>query len=125
MFAREQRLTEKKLFDLIFRRGTWVRGQTFSLVFHSTPQPGKIGFIITKKIAKSSVVRNQIKRRIRAAFEQVIQQSEFAPLLKKYSLVVLINRSSENQPFDKLTSDVTHQLQKIELTTAAQRPSQK
>lgn len=110
MFARPLRLREKKVFDILFRRGEWARGRYFSVVYLPAKSRGKIGFIVTKKIAKSSVIRNRNKRRLRAAFEQVLKSSE---VLNNYTVVVVIHRTNDELSFESLTKDVQHVLNKI------------
>jgi ribonuclease P protein component len=112
MFPRDQRLIQKRLFDSIFKRGTWVRGHAASLVILPSREPGKIGFIVTKKIAKSAVRRNLAKRRIRAAFLKSMRNPQFAQLLKRNNIVVVINRPTGQEAFAELQKEVDVMLSK-------------
>jgi ribonuclease P protein component len=121
MFPRAQRLTDNRVFTTLFKRGAWVRGNNFSIVFSQTPQTGKIGFVITKKVTKSAVERNRIKRRLRAAFLEVLAQSEFVNVLGVKNLVVVIYKSSEHLSFSDLKNEVTHQLTRLMSSPATPR----
>ncbi len=115
MLPRDSRLREKKLFDRVFKRGTWARGRYFSIVFLASPERGKVGFIITKKISKSAVERNRIKRRIRTALLEVMTSPTWARLFANYYMVVVIHRSAEELPFPDLIKEVESVVAKIEM----------
>lgn len=70
----------------------------------------KFGLTVTKKLSKSAVVRNRIRRRLRAAAHDVL------PLKAKTGVdYVLIGRpESENMPYDKLCSDLSWCLKRLE-----------
>src|SRR6266540_4368024 len=106
MFPRDERLVEKRLFALLFRRGQWVRGRQFSLVFFASQRTGKIAFIVTRKQAKLSVERNRLKRRIRAGFLTLLREPPYAPLLNRHNLIVVIHRNSNLESFDVIAREV-------------------
>lgn len=50
----------------VYRRGSVVRGQTISLKFEKKPNQKtfRLSVVVSKKVHKSAVVRNRIRRRI-------------------------------------------------------------
>lgn len=71
MLPRQQRLRRRKDFMACYQEGkSYARG---SLVLYLRPQPGgcRFGFVVGKKIGKA-VVRNRVKRRLRAACRQCL-----------------------------------------------------
>lgn len=66
MLPRENRLNQKKDFQRVFQKGKGLRENL--LTFKWAPNNLKVsrfGFIVSKKISKKAIVRNQIKRRLR------------------------------------------------------------
>jgi ribonuclease P protein component len=116
MLPREQRLRDPKMYQQVFKRGTWARGRAFSIVYLPVPQPGKIGFVITKKVSKSSVDRNSSKRRIRAVLRSLLAQEKFASLPKRYSMVVVIHSLVDDIDHTGLLAQAEHVLAKIPAT---------
>lgn len=68
----------------VYRRGSVVRGQTISLKFEKKPNQKnfRLAVVVSKKVHKSAVVRNRIRRRI---YE--IVRSQTAINLDGYDLV--------------------------------------
>lgn len=112
MLPRELRLNEKRLYDQVFRRGTWARGRYFSVVWLTTNKSGKLGFIVTKKVTKSAVARNRSKRRIRTAMYELLQ-GEFSSLLQNHYLVVVLHQTVDKVSPSELKDQVERVLRKI------------
>lgn len=117
MLPRELRLNEKRLYDQVFRRGTWARGRYFSVVWLATNKPGKLGFIVTKKVTKSAVARNRSKRRIRALMHELLQ-GDFSPLMQYHYLVVVLHQTVDNVSPGELKNQVERVLHKIPMEQA-------
>ena len=66
MLAREFRLTAEKDYARIFSKGRPFhgRGMGMKAVRNQLASP-RIGFVVSTKVAKKAVVRNQVKRRMR------------------------------------------------------------
>lgn len=109
MFARPQRLTEKKVFQIIFRQGVWVRGRSFSIRYIPAQGAGQIAFVVSKKISKDATVRNRIKRRLRATFRQLFTSSDYNELLTRNHILVIVHRVLDATP-EQLTKEVTQLL---------------
>lgn len=67
MLAKENRLTRQKDFDNAFKVGRGFFNQLMGIkVAQNTLGINRFGIMVGNKVSKKAVVRNQIKRRIRA-----------------------------------------------------------
>ncbi len=114
MFPRAERLRDKRLYEFVFKRGSWARGRNFGLVAVGNQKEGKIGFIVTKKVAKAATQRNRIKRRVRAIFMNLVRDPHFAPLFARTYLVVVLYKPSDTIPFTELTQEAASLLTKLQ-----------
>lgn len=71
-FKKEERLCSKKQFDKLFAEGNTFLVYPLKVVFTETEFegsfPAKAAFTVSKKLFKSAVKRNRIKRRVREAY---------------------------------------------------------
>jgi len=68
-FPREDRLTTGADFSRVFRRATRSADAYFTVLANFRDQPGpRLGMAVSRRTAKSAVVRNRIKRLIRESF---------------------------------------------------------
>ena len=113
MFPRRERLTDKRIFTALFQKGEWVKGQTFSLRILKADTAGAIGFIVSRKVAKSAVDRNQTKRRLRAIFRQLLHSSDFQGLMKQRYLLVIVHRPAAAIAYDDLCREAKGLLARV------------
>lgn len=67
MLPQENRLRLRRDFDAVYQRGFRRGSRCFTLrVLKRPEQPTRIGISISRKVSKRAVVRNRIKRQIRA-----------------------------------------------------------
>ncbi|WNZ48909.1 ribonuclease P protein component [Leptolyngbya boryana CZ1] len=67
MLPQENRLRHRRDFDAVYQRGFRRGSRCFTLRVLKTPeQPTQIGISISKKVSKRAVIRNRIKRQVRA-----------------------------------------------------------
>ncbi len=111
MFPRDQRLTQSRLYEQLFRRGARLRGKHISLLYMPA-QTGSIGFVITKKVSKSAVVRNRTKRRIRSLVQDLLKQ-KYPHVLAKYSVAIVIHRTMDTISPADMQTELTGVLDKI------------
>ncbi|MGI0489102.1 ribonuclease P protein component [Pantanalinema rosaneae CENA516] len=106
---RAHRLKLRRDFDLVYQRGTRLRGKHLTLrrlrqalsiadrpnqttpgvpplPRHSVKPGTRIGISISQKVHKRAVVRNRIKRQLRAAFRQLLPR-----LAQGWDLVITVH----------------------------------
>lgn len=67
MLPKKNRLTKRKDFDLILKKGKAIKeGFLFFKFLPKKNGDSRFGIIVSKKISKKATVRNKLKRRIRA-----------------------------------------------------------
>lgn len=113
MFPKAVRLTDKRLFEAVFRKGTWVRGRFFSFVHIPARGQARIGFVITKKVTKSAVLRNRTKRRIRAALHEQFANPKYAHLFAQKNIVVVVHQSVADESYEVIQQQVERVLDKL------------
>ncbi|MCB9990123.1 MAG: ribonuclease P protein component [Rhodospirillales bacterium] len=83
-----------------------------SMIVQIAPAPGaqsRYGITVTKRLSKSAVVRNRIKRRLRAAACEVLPGFKIDP-----ADIILIGRpDTETLPYDTLKNDLAWCLRKL------------
>ena len=75
-----------------------------------TPQPTRIGVSISQKVSKLAVVRNRIKRRIRAALRQLIPE-----LLPGWLVVITVRPSAVECCYEEFLQELKQLLTKAEV----------
>lgn len=106
MFPRPLRLTDPKLFALLFRQGLWQRGRNFSVRYApARGSQGLITFVISKKVTKRATERNRNKRRLRTAFHNLMTDDRYKEVFKKYHVLVIVHRSIENTPYPEIAQE--------------------
>ena len=70
MFGRRNRFHGRGSIQKVYAQGRQVRGQLISLKYRDGPphKPYRVAVVVSKKVSKSAVTRNRIRRRI---YEQV------------------------------------------------------
>lgn len=73
MLAKQYRLKRRSDFNFVYKRGSHTSSKYFVLLFakNRTNSP-RIGFVVSKKVG-NAVVRNKIKRKMRASLLPIIK----------------------------------------------------
>lgn len=103
MLPKENQLKKRKDFELVFKKGKGFKGDfLFLKVFKNNLEASRFGFIVSSKISKKAVIRNKIKRRLRAIVRQEL------PVLKKgVDVVVVANSGVENKDFQAIKKELS------------------
>lgn len=73
MLKKEHRLTKKKDFDNVFAVGRSSYTDILGIkITANNSEKSRIGFLVGSKVSKKAVVRNLIKRRLRAAISSFL-----------------------------------------------------
>lgn len=68
MLPKVNRLTKKKDFDVVFKKGKSIKNDFLIFkILKNHLKESRFGFIVSKKISNKASLRNRIKRRLRAA----------------------------------------------------------
>lgn len=80
MLSKINRLTKKKDFDLVFKRGKSDKSGFLAVrAMENNLSQSRFGFVVGKKVSKKATVRNKIKRRLRASIrgEEIKKPADF------------------------------------------------
>lgn len=74
MLSVKNRLVKKKDFDIIFTKGKTVKnGFLIFKILKSHFKNSRFGFVVSKKVSPRAVVRNRVKRELRAVVLDIIK----------------------------------------------------
>ncbi|MEX1307976.1 MAG: ribonuclease P protein component [Eubacteriales bacterium] len=107
---RSYSLKKNKSFRYVYRRGKTLGYDSLSICYVMKRTPGlQVGFSVSKKIGKA-VVRNRVKRRLKEAFSQYLNE------IKPNALVVIVARPGiEKKDFVATKKNLERLLQKAKL----------
>ena len=100
----EYRLKRNKDFQFLFNRGSRCQTSNLIVIYHKS-RVLKVGYSVSKKHGKS-VVRNRIKRLLRASFNALKKD------IKPGYLIIFLPKVRENYSFHTLSRDMRYLLQK-------------
>ncbi len=73
MLARGHRLTDRRAFDQLYRRGQRLSTEHFLVRLEGTGRKElRFGVVMSTKVSKRAVIRNRHKRQIRAVLESLV-----------------------------------------------------
>lgn len=112
MLSKTHRLSKRKDFDLVFKRGRVVTDRAMFLKFVKTSsgQPLRAAFVISAKTEKSAVKRNRARRQAREAFRKIIPE-----LPVGYDLVFTIKPSFLPLPYTQKSEVMKRLLMRAKL----------
>ncbi|MEI7452253.1 MAG: ribonuclease P protein component [Candidatus Falkowbacteria bacterium] len=100
MLKRENRLTKNNDFDAVFKKGRSCYSKILSVKYlPNSLEENRFGILVGTKISKKAVIRNKIKRQIRAAIE-----SELFLLNKGNDCVIVVFPLILANNFDEIKS---------------------
>lgn len=76
----------------------------------------RCGYIVGKRVGKSAVARNRVKRRLREILRLQIKAGRVSP---GYDLVLIARAGAAQATYQQLAADVTHLLRRAHLWRAA------
>ena len=116
MLVKENRLTKRKEFGYIYKKGRSVYSKHLMLVYVPTKLKNiRVGFSVSKKVGVA-VVRNRTKRRLRECVRPLLPQM-------RNGLYVFVARPSiAERPFADVQKQVLQLLRKLD-TQPKKRPT--
>ncbi len=113
MFPKENRLRKEKDIQALFANGKSVFGMFVGLKMKkNTFDQSRFTVVVGTKISKKAVVRNRLKRQIRAIVHEKIED-----LASGYDVAFLVKKEIVGKTFEELQSDVEKLLRKSKLLT--------
>ncbi len=109
-----ERLKKRSDFVALNKKAQkWVsQSMVIQALKHDTPSPTmRVGFTVTKKVDKSAVKRNRIKRRMRAAAADVLS-TQAKP---GYDYVLIGRQQTATRSYKTLCKDLKWCLKKMDL----------
>jgi len=86
-FSRKQRLTQQTEFDAVFGQAKKINHRfLLALYIKNQFKQGRLGIIVGKRVSKSAVTRNRIKRLVRESFRKTQNR------LQGLDIIVLIRQ---------------------------------
>jgi ribonuclease P protein component len=76
----------------------------------------RCGYVVGKRVGKSAVARNRVKRRLREILRLQIKAGQVTP---GYDLVLIARAGAAQATYQQLAADVTHLLRRAHLWQAA------
>jgi ribonuclease P protein component len=76
----------------------------------------RCGYVVGKRVGKSAVARNRVKRRLREILRLQIKAGQVMP---GYDLVLIARAGAAQATYQQLAADVTHLLRRAHLWRAA------
>lgn len=101
MLKKENRLRKKKDFEEVFKRGQTKTGRNIFLkVKKNKLKTNRFGWIVSLKISKKAVVRNRIKRQLRA-----IAKKNFLNLKQGFDIIVIVKSEIIDKNYQEIEND--------------------
>lgn len=102
MLAVQHRLRQQLDFQRVFKEGKVVYSGLFFLKFcPNSLNKSRVGFIVDTKVSKKAVLRNIIKRRMRAAAEKNLNR-----IKKGFDLVFVAKSDSKGAGFREIKNEL-------------------
>ena len=108
MLAKRYRLTKNGSFSYLYRQGTRVAEHKVRLNFVHSKSGVRVGFSVSNKIGKA-VVRNKVKRRMRAVIAPLVGE------MKPCQAVFVVSPGVDALSFSELKAVMTSCLRRAEL----------
>lgn len=111
MLPLKNRLKNKKDFDEVFKKGKGAEG---FFLFLKTKNNGlnesRFGFIVSRKVSKKAVIRNKIKRKLRAATGS---RTDF--IKKGLDVVVFVKKGGDKKELLEMEKELVFLFEKIKI----------
>lgn len=98
MLSKTNRLKKRSDFDKVFKKGVKHKEDFLSLrAVNNNLKNSRFGFLVSKKVSKKAVIRNQIKRRLRAMI-----RTKLLEIRKGLDIVLIASQGLEKKDFWEL-----------------------
>ncbi len=109
MLPRSQRLRLQRDITTVQRRGRSIGNRHFFVKFvPSSRNISRATVVVSLKVAKKAVVRNKIKRQVRAVLHKTL-----ASIKKPHDIMIIVKRSALDLPFTEIEATIQSLVKKI------------
>ncbi len=109
MLKRSFRLRKNSDFQRLYKTGR--RFSTPNLALYYLPsnlEYSQVGFVVSKKVSKSAVVRNNLRRRASAIIEQ-----QYHKIYQPFKMIILIRKNYTGLTPEDLNSELSKLVSKV------------
>ncbi len=120
-FSKEERLKSRKEISRIFKNGIFLYSDSLSLGY-TYSEKNKFAVSVPKRLFKSAVVRNKIKRRIRESYrlnKNILHN--YSTKFGQHFNVLIIYRHNTPLPYQAIREELVFLLEKL-IETNKKRP---
>ncbi|MBI4592205.1 ribonuclease P protein component [Candidatus Uhrbacteria bacterium] len=111
MLPQAHRLRLEKDIKTLFARGKSVFGSLVGMKFRANALPmSRFAVVAGVKVSKKAVVRNRLKRQVRAIVHEALPQ-----LKQGYDVLLFLKPQAVGKPFEQLQQEVLSGLKKVRL----------
>jgi len=98
MLPQTNRIKKKKDFELIFKKGRSLKdGFLILKLMENNSDQSRFGFIVSQKVSKKATIRNKVKRRLRSAVEENLEN-----IKKGFDAVLIVLSGLEKKEFSEI-----------------------
>jgi ribonuclease P protein component len=120
MIAQKHRFHGHNKVDSVYRRGVTLRGSLLNLKYvpGNGSRPFRVAVVVSKKVHKSAVVRNRIRRRI----YEIVREFDTATLIGSELVFIVYSDQLASLESARLKAGVGDLLQRATTSTASGAP---
>lgn len=113
MISRAHRFHGHASLNFVYRSGKTIRGPLFAVRFapNTRRESYRVAVVVSRKVHKSAVARNRIRRRLYAIVRQLEHQ-----IADPYDIVIIVfSDSLLDRPNDSIAQQLKNQLKQAEI----------
>jgi ribonuclease P protein component len=111
MLKTTHRLTKKKDFEVVFKKGELLKNDFLWLrIVKNHEQKSRFGFVVSKKVSAKATIRNKVKRRLRDAISNQLKH-----IAKPADVVIIALPGIEKKKFSEIQEAIMHSFKKLKL----------
>jgi ribonuclease P protein component len=111
MLPKKNRLRRRRDFEEIITKGSYYKKGGLAVKYLRNNLPlSRVAFVVSKKVSNKAVVRNKIKRRLRAVLREWLGE-----IKKGYDVIFFTQKGIEKKSFPELESEIEAILKETKL----------
>ena len=116
MVPRKNRLKNKKEFEKVFKNGEFFGGQYCTIrMLENKFSVSRFGFVAGKKLIKSIVRRNKVKRRMREIVRLFLRENKIKP---GFDVITIAKERVLDVSYQELKKDLEGIFKRVKLLTS-------